>query len=95
MDGEESDIAKVIGNSFAIFIKNLLEGFIDWDLREDIKEQFLSDTIEKPDYRQLSLENCNRLSEEGFMKAIWLILTEGLQNADEEVIKSYLNEFEN
>ena len=95
MDGEESDIAKVIGNSFAIFIKNLLEGFIDWDLREDIKEQFLSDTIEKPDYRQLSLENCNRLSEEGFMKAIWLILTEGLQKADEEVIKSYLNEFEN
>ena len=95
MDTEEADIAKVIGNSFAIYIKDLLEGFIDWDLREEIKEQFLSDTLEQPDYRQLALENCSKLSDEGFMKAIWLILTEGLQNADEEVIKSYLNEFEN
>ena len=95
MDTEEADIAKVIGNSFAIYIKDLLEGFIDWDLREEIKEQFLSDTLEQPDYRQLALENCSKLSDEGFMKAIWLILTEGLQNADEEVIKTYLNEFEN
>ena len=88
-----SAIAKTIGNTFAIYIKEFLEGFLDWDLREDIKTQFLKDTIESPDYRQLQLENCNKLSDEGFIKAIWLILSEGFQNCNIEVVKRYMEEF--
>ena len=93
LDPEHIDIAKTIGNTFSIYIKDMLEGFIDWDLREEIKNQFLADTIEKPNYAQLSFESCNRLNDEGFMKAIWLILSEGFQNADAEVIESYEQQF--
>lgn len=93
LDPEHVDIAKTIGNTFAIYIKNLLEGFMDWDLREDIKTQFLKDTIESPNYGQLKYENCNKLSDEGFIKAIWLILSEGFQNCNIEVVKRYMEEF--
>ena len=93
LDAEHIDIAKTIGNTFSIYIKDLMEGFLDWDVREEIKEQFLSDTIERPNYEQLIFESCNRLSDEGFMKAIWMILTDGFQNADEEVIASYESRF--
>ena len=93
LDPEHIDIAKTIGNTFSIYIKDMLEGFIDWDLREEIKDQFLADTIEKPNYAQLGFESCNRLNDEGFMKAIWLILSEGFQNADAEVIESYEQQF--
>ena len=94
LDREHTDIAKTIGNTFSIYIKDLMEGFLDWDLREDIKEQFISDTIERPNYDQLKFESSSRLSDEGFMKAIRLILSEGFQEADEEVIASYEKQFE-
>lgn len=95
LDDEHVDIAKMIGNTFSIHIKDLLESFIDWDLRQEIKDQFLSDTIEGPDYRQLAFESCNRLSDEGFLKAIWLILTEGFENVDLELLNQYRKEFKN
>ena len=82
-------------NTFSIYIKDMLEGFIDWDMREEIKDQFLADTIEKPNYAQLSFESCSRLNDEGFMKAIWLILSEGFSNADAEVIANYEEQFKN
>ena len=93
LDPEHVEIAKTIGNTFSIYIKALLEGFLDWDVRNEIKDQFLADTIERPNYSQLQFESCNKLSDEGFLKAIWLILTEGFQNADEEVISSYMEEY--
>lgn len=95
LEDEHVEIAKAIGNTFSAYIKDILEGFLDWDLREEIKEQFLVDTIEKPDYSQLRYESCNKLSEEGFIKAIELILTEGFQNIDTNVIDSYVKEFGN
>ena len=93
LEAEHVDIAKTIGNTFSIYIKELLEGFLDWDVRNEIKDQFLEDTIERPNYSQLQFESCNKLSDEGFMKAIWLILTDGFQNADEEVIAGYAQEY--
>ena len=94
LDPEHIDIAKTIGNTFSIHIKGMLEGFLDWDVREDIKEQFLNDTIERPDYAQLRFESSSRLSDEGFMKAVWLMLSEGFRNADAEVIESYERQFQ-
>ena len=37
MPQEEIEITKSIGNTFAIGIKNILESFLDRELREDIK----------------------------------------------------------
>lgn len=93
LEAEHVDIAKTIGNTFAIYIKDIVEGFLDWDLRDEIKEEFLNDTIEEPDYAQLRFENCNKLSDEGFIKALWLILSEGFQDADMEVIETYMENF--
>lgn len=93
LDPEHVDIAKTIGNTFSIYIKELLEGFLDWDVRNEIKAQFLEDTIERPNYSQLQFESCNKLSDEGFLKAILLILSEGFISADEEVVNRYMKEF--
>ena len=95
LDGEHIDIAKTIANTFAIHIKDMLEGFLDWDVRDEIKEQFLEDTIEDPDYSQLRFESCTKLSDDGFLKAIWLILTEGFRDADIDTVNSYMREFGN
>ncbi|WP_407424514.1 hypothetical protein [Methanobrevibacter sp.] len=93
LDEGHVEIAKTIGNTFSIYIKELMEGFLDWDLRKEIKDQFLADTIERPNYSQLQFESCNKLSDEGFLKAIWLILTDGFQNVDMEVVDRYMEEF--
>ena len=92
LDKEHVDVAKTIGNTFSIHIKDLLESFIDWDMRDEIKTEFLAETIEQPNYKQLTFENCNKLSDEGFIKAIWLILAD-IENADENKIKALEEEF--
>ena len=81
MAREEIEITKSIGNTFANSIKDILESFIDEDLRDDIKSQFKKDNFEDPNYDMLAMENCNKLSEDGLIKAIWLILTDGFAQA--------------
>ena len=81
MSPSEIEITKSIGNTFAIHIKRILESLIDKNLREDIKEQFLSDALDEPDFNALKMENCQKLNNEGFIKAIWLILNEGCEVA--------------
>lgn len=93
MDECEIEITKSIGNTFAVSIKDILESFIDDDLRDDIKTQFKSDVFERPDYEMLRLENCNKLTDEGLIKSIWLILTDGFAQASLNINK--LEEYEN
>ena len=81
MEKDEIEITKSIGNTFANSIKDILESFIDDDLRSDIKSQFEMDIHEDPNYDMLALENCNKLSDEGLIKSIWLILTDGFTHA--------------
>ena len=81
MTAEEIEITKSIGNTFAISIKEILESLIDRQMREEIKEQFLKDVMERPNYRALEMENCQILNDEGFIKAIWLILNDGCEVA--------------
>lgn len=81
MSEEEIEITKSIGNTFAISIKKVLESIIDRDLRKEIKDQFLEDVLDSPDYNALIMENCQMLNDEGFMRAIWLILNEGFEVA--------------
>lgn len=91
LDGEmardEIEITKSIGNTFANSIKDIMESFIDSDLREDIKSQFRKDIYDAPNYEMLALENCNKLSDEGLIRSIWLILTEGFATASLNVDK--------
>jgi hypothetical protein len=79
MTKEEIEITKSIGNTFAISIKDILESFIDFDLRRDIKDDFLATNFDRPNYEMLRLENCDRLTDEGFIRAIWLILFDGFR----------------
>jgi hypothetical protein len=81
MSGDEIEITKSIGNTFAISIKDILESLIDKSLREEIKDQFLSDVVDRPNYSALQMENCKILNDEGFVKALWLILNDGCENA--------------
>ena len=89
----EIEITKSIGNTFSLYIKDIFESFIDWDLRSEIKEQFKNDMLESPNYEMLALENCNDLTDEGFIKAIWLILSEGFFAASQNIDK--VTEYQN
>lgn len=91
MDGEmtpeEIEMTKSIGNNFANTIKDILEIFIDRDLLDDIKDVFEHHNVEKPNYEMLKLENCNRLTDEGYLKTIWLIVTTGFKAAMDNIEK--------
>ena len=98
MDGEmskdEIEITKSIGNTFANSIKDILEIYIDHELLAQIKREFLIYHHEKPNYEMLKLENCEKLTEEGFLKAIWLVVSEGFIVASENMdkLEEYLTE---
>ena len=79
MSRDEIEITKSIGNTFALSVKEILESVIDRDLRDQINDQFLSDTVDSPNYAGLSMENCKVLNSEGFLKAVWLILNDGFE----------------
>ena len=81
MSEEEIEITKTIGNTFAISIKEILESLIDKQLREEIKDQFLNDVLDRPNYSALDMENCQVLNDEGLVKSIWLILNDGCEVA--------------
>ena len=85
MSKEEIEITKSIGNNFAVSIKDILEALIDKQLRKEIKDQFMIDVLDKPDYMALEMENCQILNDEGFIKAIWLMVNDGCQVAASNV----------
>ena len=85
MSENEIEITKSIGNTFAVNIKKILESLIDRNLREDIKKQFLKDALDEPDFNALRMENCQILNDEGFVKALWLILNEGCEVAGSNI----------
>jgi len=90
---DEVDTAKMIGNTFANTVKDIIEGFIDRDLRDEIKRQFMIDHTERPDYASLRHESCHLLNPEGLCTAVKLLLNEAFQTADTEVLNAYLREF--
>lgn len=92
MGRDEIEIAKSIGNTFSLSIKEILESYIDNDLRRDIKDLFLRQNLDPPNYHMLAFENCSKLQGRGFMRAIWLILSEGFEVAAMNIDK--LEEYE-
>lgn len=93
MSRDEVEITKSIGNTFALSIKEILESLIDSQLREDIKDQFLDDVVDRPNYMALRMENCQILNEIGLVKSLWLILNDGFEAASLNIEK--LSSYEN
>ena len=93
LDDEEVDIAKTIGNTFANYVKDILESFLDDDLRDEIKHQFRKDNYEAPNYNNLLFESCNKLNDEGLCLAVKLILSEVFSCYDLEILEEILDKF--
>ena len=74
---EDIDYALLMANTFAYDIKDIMEDFIDDDLREDIKDEFLK-LPDKPNYEPLELEIDSKLEGNYFIEALALILTSGI-----------------
>ena len=89
---DEIDYALLVANSFAYDIKDILEKFIDDDLREDIKKEFLR-LSSQPNYDPLDLEIESRLEDKDFLESIALILTTGIGEvlANQDKLKRYMN----
>ena len=84
---DEIEMLKTIGNTLAHMIKTIIESFITDQMLSDIKTQFRSDILDRPDYTQLRHENCILLTYEGFFQVIQCILVEGFAFASENVEK--------
>lgn len=85
LPADDIEMLKTIGNSFANVIKSIVESFIDSRLLEDIKTQFRREILDRPDYRNLSMENCTLLYSEGFIKAVKWILSDGFMVAADNI----------
>ena len=92
---DDIDYALLAANSFAYDIKEILEGFINESLREEIKREFLY-LPDRPDYKPLDLEIESRLEGDDFIEAIALILTSGIGETlnNPEKLERYMARFE-
>lgn len=77
---EDIEYTLILANTFAYYIKNIMEDFIGDDLREDIKDEFLK-LKEQPQYESLEMEIESLLKGDYFVEAIGIILTSGISEA--------------
>ena len=91
---DDIDYALLAANSFAYDIKEILEGFINESLREEIKREFLY-LPDRPDYKPLDLEIESRLEGDDFIEAVALILTSGIGETlnNPEKLERYMARF--
>ena len=73
------EVAIGIGNTFAYYIKDIMSSFIDEDLREEIKGEFLK-INDPPKFSELQYETSEVYEWDRFSKAIRLILTKNLDD---------------
>jgi hypothetical protein len=74
---DDIDYALVIANTFAYDIKDIMEDFIDEDMREDIKDEFLA-LSDNPDYSALDFEIETRLDANQLLDAVSILLVSGI-----------------
>ena len=92
-DNNAIGLGLIFGNSIARDIIGILEEFIDYDLREEIKEQFKRDFTYPPKYDQIILETKDYMSEEAKIDNIILILKSGYEAAKGKEMKEILDTF--
>ena len=93
---EDIDYALIIANTFAYDIKEILEEFIDENLRENIKTEFLK-LNDSPNYEPLTLEIQSKLENHDFIDAIAIILSSGIAEVinQEEKLQRYIIKYDN
>ena len=93
---EDINYTLVIANTFAYDIKDIIEEFIDDDLRDEIKDEFLK-LHNQPNYEPLDLEIESKLENDDFIESIAIILTSGIGEAinQREKLERYMNKYEN
>lgn len=94
---EHIEVANSIGNTFAHYIKSIMESFIDENLRKDIKKEF-SKINDTPRYSELQYETSEVLDWQRFSRSIQLMLTSNLEDfinnpEDMEKLKVYAVKF--
>ena len=92
-DKDAVGFALVFGNTIAQDIINILEEFIDYDLRDDIKKQFKHDFTYPPKYDQILLESKEYLPDEIKVENIRFILKGGYEAAKDKKMKEILDTF--
>ena len=94
-DQKEIGLGLVFGNTIARDILKILEEFIDYDLREEIKQQFKKDFTYPPKYDQILLESSEYMSDEVKIENIKFIIKSGYEAAKNKEMEEILNEFKN
>lgn len=95
-DKEVIELCKLVGNTFCQDILSIMEPFIDYKLREEIKEQFKKDLVHPPTYHGISYEIKNTLDINHLLSFIQDILLTGFDEALEnpERLEDYKKQFE-
>lgn len=92
-DSDSIFLGLIFGNSIARDIINILEDFIDYHLREEIKEQFKKDFRFPPNYDQIMLESKNYMDDESKINNIKFILKSGYDAAKNKKMSEILDTF--
>ena len=71
----------MVGNTFCQDLLRIFEAFIDYRLREEIKEQFKKDYNYPPNYQGISLEIKETLDNKDLLDFINFILLTGFNEA--------------
>lgn len=86
----------MVGNTFCQDLLAIIEPFIDYNLREEIKQQFKKDFNYPPDYRGISLEIKDTIDLNNLVEFINFILLNGFNEAlrNPEMLFDYRKQFE-
>ena len=85
----------MVGNTFYKDLVDIIEPFIDYNLREEIKQQFKKDIPFRPDYRGISLEIRDTFDVNQLLNFINSILLMGFNEALEnpEMLLNFRKQF--
>ena len=92
-DKEAITTGLIFGNTIAKDILVILEEFIDYDLREEIKEQFKKDFTYAPKYDQILLETSETLPDVLKIETMKAIMRAGYSAAEDKSMAEVLETF--
>ena len=94
-DQQIVSVCMMVGNTFCQDLLAIIEPFIDYNLREEIKQQFKKDFSYPPNYRGISLEIRDTLPINHLLEFINFILLSGFNEAmnNPEMLFNYQKQF--
>ncbi len=92
-DQKAIGISLVLGNTIAQDILSILEEFIDFYIREEIKQQFKKDFTYPPKYDQILLESKEYMDDDVKIENIKFVLKSGYEASKNKKMKEILEMF--